>query len=102
MIEGLNLLIKDAKVKGRIRGINISANMTLNHLFFFNDVVLFGTHTVDEWMAFDVILETFCSASGMNISLDKWRFLFSDLDQGILHDIQHFMPFKADLIQLGF
>ena len=53
-------------------------------------------------MAFDVILETFCSASGMSISLDKSGFLFSELDQGNLHSIQYFMPYKVDPIQLGF
>ena len=71
MIEVLSLLIKDAKEKGRIHGINISANMTLNHLLFVDDVVLFGIGTVEEWMDFDVILETFCSSSGMRISLEK-------------------------------
>ena len=71
VIEGLILLIRDAKEKGRIRGINISANMTLNHLLFVDDAVLFGIGTVEEWMDFDVILETFCPESGMCISLEK-------------------------------
>ena len=53
--------------------------MTLNHLLFVDDVVLFGTGTVDEWMDFDVILETFYSTLGMCISIEKLGFLFSDL-----------------------
>ena len=102
VIEGLSLLIRDAKAKGKIQGIKISDSLYLTHLLFVDDVILFGMGTVVEWMAFDVIQETFSSASGMSISLDKSGFLFSDLDQGILHNIQQFMPFKADPIQLGF
>ena len=55
-----------------------------------------------EWMAFDVLLETFRSASGMSISLNKSSFLYNELDRGILHDIQHIFPFKVDPIQQGF
>ena len=98
-IEGLSLLIKDEKVKGKIQGIKISDSLYLTHLLFVDYVILFGNGMVMEWMAFDVLLETFCSASGMSISLNKSNFLYNEMDLGILHDIQHFFPFKADPIQ---
>ena len=102
VIEGLSLLIKDAKVKGKIWGIKISDSLYLTHLLFVDDVILFGNCTVMEWMAFDVLLETFCYASGMSISLNKSSFLYNELDLGILHDNQCFLPFKAEPIQPGF
>ena len=102
VIEGLSLFIKDAKAKGKIRGIKISDSLYLTHLLFVDDVIFFGNGTVMEWMAFDVLLETFCSASRMSISLNKSNFLYTEMDLGILHDIQHFLPFKADPIQQGF
>ena len=102
VIEGLNLLIRDAKAKGKIQDIKISDSLYLTHLLFVDDVIVFGMGTVVEWMDFDVILETFCLASSMSISLDKSGFLFSELDQGNLHSIRHFMPYKCDPIQLGF
>ena len=71
VIEGLNLLIKYDKAKGKIRGIKISVSMYLTHLLFVDDVVLFSMGTLEEWMAFKVILDTFCSASGMCISIEK-------------------------------
>ena len=55
-----------------------------------------------EWMDFDVLLENFCSTSGMSISMNKSGFLFNEMDMGILQNIQCFFPFKADPIQLGF
>ena len=53
-------------------------------------------------MAFDVLLETLCSASGMSISMNKFGFFFHEMDMWILQNIQCFLPFKADPIQLGF
>ena len=38
----------------------------------------------------------------MSISLNKSNFLYNEIDLGILHDIHHFLPFKADPIQQGF
>ena len=71
VIEGLSLPIKDARDNGLIRGIKISTTLALTHLLFVDDVILLGTGTLHEWMAFEVILSTFCKASGMSISLEK-------------------------------
>ena len=59
VIEGIKFLIKDAKVNGKIQGIKIYASLALTHLLFVDDGVLFGIGTLEEWMAFEVILDTF-------------------------------------------
>ena len=102
MIEGLSLLLKDEKANRRIRGIKISASMSLTHLLFVDDVVLFGMGTLEEWMDFEVILDTFCSASGMCIRMEKLGFLFSELDLGVQNIIQCILPYKIEPIQNGF
>ena len=56
VIEGLSLLIKDARENGLIRGIKISSALALTHLLFVDDVILLGTGTLHEWMAFEFIL----------------------------------------------
>ena len=71
VIEGLSLLIEDAKDNGKIRGIKISPQLSLTHLLFVDDVIMFEVGSFEEWMAFKVILETFCEASGMRINLEK-------------------------------
>ena len=70
-IEGLSLMIADAKQNGLIKGIKISNDLIITHLLFVDDVILFGMGTVADWIAFKVILDTFCAASGMNINMDK-------------------------------
>ena len=102
VIEGLSLLIVDARSHGLIRGIKISPLLSLTHLLFVDDVILLGSGTLSEWMAFDVILSTFCKASGMCISMEKYSFLFSNLDVDVGADIARFMPYKMDPITIGF
>ena len=40
VIEGLSLLIKDARSNGLIRGIKLSSSLTLSHLLFVDDAIL--------------------------------------------------------------
>ena len=102
VIEGLSLLIKDAQKNGKITGIKISSQLSFTHLLFVDDVILFGTSTFEEWVAFKVILDTFCTASGMSINMDKSCFLFNNVDEGLLRIISSSLSFKFDHISLGF
>ena len=102
VIEGLSLLIEDAKQNGVIKGIQISATLSLTHLLFVDDVILFGMGTYEDWIAFKVILDIFCDASGMMINLDKSCFLHYDLDDALLSRISGFMPYRFAHLNLGF
>ena len=92
----------DAQKKWHIKGFEYSPSLSLTHLLFVDDVVLFGIGTLEEWMAFEVILDNFWSASGMCISIDKSGFLFNELDEGVLNNILHYLPYKVDPIHMGF
>ena len=102
VIEGLSLLITEARNNGLIRGIQITSTLALTHLLFVDDVILMGTGTLLEWAAFDVILETFCKASGMSISLDKSCFLYNNIDIVNLLDIARVLPYQMEPILTGF
>ena len=77
-------MIEEAKRKGKIKGIKISARLFLTHLLFVDDVILFGFGSLEEWRAFKDILDTFCEASGMSININKSSFLHNDLGEDIL------------------
>ena len=47
VIEGLSLLIEEAKRTGKIKGIKISSKLSLTHLLFVHDVILFGLGSVE-------------------------------------------------------
>jgi len=46
VIEGLSLLIADARDHGLIKDIKISSTLALTHLLFVDDVILLGTGTL--------------------------------------------------------
>ena len=95
-------MISDARENGLIRGIQISSALSLTHLLFVDDVILLGTGTLLEWIAFEVILSTLCKAYGMSISVDKSGFLYNNVDEDILSDISRVFPYKMDPIATGF
>ena len=63
-MEGLNLIIKDAQIKGTIKGMQVSSLLAVTHLLFVNDVILFGMVTFGEWKDYKEALDLFCSATG--------------------------------------
>ena len=95
MIEGLSLLIEDARRHGIVKGIKISQELSLTHLLFVDDVILFGIGTFEEWIAFKVLLDTFCEASGLLINSEKSCFLFNNVDDGTISRITRSLPFKT-------
>ena len=102
VIEGLSLLIDDARRHDLVKGIKISQQLSLTHLLFVDDVILFGYGTFEEWIAFKVLLDTFCEASGMFINSEKSCFHFNNVDDESILRSTHSMPFKTQDISRGF
>ena len=95
-------MIADAGDHGLIKGVKISSNFALTHLLFVDDVILLGSGSLSEWMAFDVILNNFCKASRMCISIDKSCFLYNNVDIDIRSEISKALPYKMEPITTRF
>ena len=67
---------------GRIKGFQLSQDLSITHFLFVDDVLLFGIATVNEWYAFKEALDMFCSTSSMPINVEKYSFLFQNVDVG--------------------
>ena len=96
VIEGLSCLIEDAKQNGKIKGIKVSSKLSLTHLLFVDDVILFGLGSLEEWLAFKAILDTFCEASSMSINVNKSCFLQNGMEEEILQRITDILPYKTE------
>ena len=48
VVEGLGRLIGEAKRKGKTKGIKLSSTLAITHLLFVDNVVLFGTRSLEE------------------------------------------------------
>ena len=66
MMEGLGQTIKNDKVLGKIKGLQLMENgQALTHQQFVDDTMLQGIPIVKEATAYKKILNDFASASGM-------------------------------------
>lgn len=75
VIEGLSLLIRDAKDKGIICEVKVASACFTTHALFVDDVLLFGEATVKECHGLNGIISTFCKAYGMEFSVPKSTFI---------------------------
>ena len=77
-IEGLNWLIKQAKVNGDIHGFSLCRRgPKLTHLLFANDSLLFCRATVEECGHVLDILKKYEEASGQKVNRNKTSLFFS-------------------------
>ena len=68
IIEGLSRLILEAKNKGKLKGVKVRRKHFITHLLFVDNVMVFGTDSLDEWLCYKEIINLFCKASGMSVS----------------------------------
>ena len=68
VIEGIILLLHNAKEEGSIKGVNIYGSIYLTHTLFVDDVIVFGNGIFEEWLYIKGMNFLFCSASGMSFS----------------------------------
>ena len=50
VVEGMRKLIEKAKLDGRFRGVMILDIISITHLLFADDVLLFGRGYINEWV----------------------------------------------------
>ena len=77
MMEGLGRSIKQAKVEGKIKDLQLSeSGQSLTHQQFVDDTMLQGIPTVKEALAYKQILSDFSMATGMEVNLSKSKIFF--------------------------
>lgn len=100
-IDGLSRMIQEAKADRRIKGVRVSRALSITHLLFVDDIMLFGVASLCEWSIYKDIFETFCLASWMSISLGKSSFLYIKVQDHILCDMKNTFPCSFTRIDSG-
>ena len=70
-------MIKEDLKNKNIKGVKVSRNLSITHLLFVEDVLLFGVDSISEWGSFLSITDSFYDALGMAINAKKFVFLYS-------------------------
>ena len=81
-------------------GVKVAQHTFLTHLFFVDDVLLFGIGTMEEWQHFKSLLDLFCLATGVRISDEKSTFLYNDIDESCRARIFSLLPYIMEPLEM--
>jgi hypothetical protein len=71
VVDGLRKLISQARGRNRIKILNVAMDITLTHLLLTNDIIIFGACMIQEEKVWSEVIDSFCSATWMQISVTK-------------------------------
>jgi hypothetical protein len=94
VVEGLSQKIKEEKKSGALKGVKTSGYLSLSHLLFMDDVLIFLEGSIKEARKMHDILETYCMASGMDLNLQKSSMVLYGVDEVLGQFLQNVFPFK--------
>ena len=101
VVEGLSRNLKELAEKCDIMGFKMAVDVTITHLLFVDDILIFGSGSLQEWHFIKEALDLFCEASGMSISHQKSLFSESGLTLNEISDIKHLFPIEFSPLELA-
>lgn len=101
IIEGLSLIINQAKSSRKIIGIKVTGIITLTHTLFVDYVLLFGDGSMLEWMHYKSLIDLFYGASGMTINPRKSVFGLQITLQDSLRQVSMLFSYPCKSLEEG-
>lgn len=97
--EGLSIYLAEANVGGRFSGIKISNGLTITHLLFVDDILIFcdGSKRVADILSEDLTL--FKIATGMRINAQKSNILFSRIGDEFIQHYLDLLPYQTQALE---
>jgi hypothetical protein len=80
LVECLSSLEIQAVNTWSFQGLKVVARTFISHLFFVDDVLIFGASKFDDWLTFKTILTNFYFSFGMVVNYQKSCFLIQNID----------------------
>jgi len=99
--EGLSRAIAEAKRNGSFKGIRISPSLSITHLLFVDDVLIFCTGSRRDAESLKDILNLFSKATGMEFNFRKSTISSNLLSEGEIDRLKTFFPFETKSIDEG-
>ena len=75
----------------------MAGSISLTHVLFVDDVLIFRDGTLLDWLHFKSLINLFCSASWMTVSMRKFSFGFLNISQEVISrtEAQFYFPWKS-------
>jgi hypothetical protein len=102
VIEGLRRIIQEKVQDKKLEGVPMVRGLSITHLMFVDDVILFGIGCIYEWKVYKEVLELFCKATGIAFNPQKSMFLEAGWDDVELNLLKEIFPFEVKSLDAGF
>jgi hypothetical protein len=85
-----------------IKGTRLGRTLTLTHLLFVDDVLLFCDGLRRDASKLKEILNLYCTTTYMMVDMKKYSFSFNDMAKDQIKSIQHLFLYQLMDFQVGF
>jgi len=102
VLEGLNLLLKNAIGEGKLLGIKVSIMYKIFHLLFIDDVLIMTKANLKEWWEIEKNICLFCKVLGLTINLSKPTVHYAGITDSELDPFKRFLPYTFRDLSMGF
>jgi len=102
VMEGLSILLKKGNITRKLIGVKVAIIVNILHLFFVDDVLIMTRENLQEWKEIEGILETFVSATGLEINIANSSFHFAGIDENSLAPFRDLFPYNFFTLDAGF
>jgi hypothetical protein len=92
--EGLSRCIQEEKSRRLVQGVLVGRRVSISHLLFVDDIILFFYGSMSEVRRIINILELCCSTTSMEINNDKYVFYASSVDRHLQDLMTKMVPFQ--------
>lgn len=100
--EGFGRVVLDAKHIGELRGISFLGNISITHILFVDDILLFYDGTLQELRKIAYLIHSFCQAMGMKVNHGKSSILIFGLDDQEVLTFNGLFPYHITQLEMGF
>jgi hypothetical protein len=102
IMEGLSLLLKKRKEEKNLTGIKVSRLISILHLFFVDDVLIFSKADLQEWREIEKLIVLFYKAFGLQANVSKTTLHFEGLSNSDLIPYKSLLSYTFSALTLGF
>eukprot|EP00253_Pinus_taeda_P033955 PITA_33955 len=100
--EGLSRLIHNARRSNKIKGIEVAINISISHLLFVDDILIFSNGSYNELKELRDIFDLFMKATGMLINSGKSQVCVAGLNRRESSAMSNLFPFHIQSLDTSF
>lgn len=101
MVEGLNILLVEAKRRGDIKGATITDDLAFSHMLLVDNILLFYDGSRKDLTSTKGVISLFEKATNMQVNIQKSTFSSLGLYRDMSMNAHNMFPFQSNVFDEG-